>query len=291
MSDAPRNETTIDDLIERYDALLFDAYGVLVRSDGPVDGALELLRRLRRQDTPFLVLTNDASRTIRASAMRYRAMGLPIEAEHVITSGSLVTGYAHKHNLIGRPAWVMGPTDARTNAREAGLELLALDAPTDTPFEVCVLADLPFTDAWPAVEDTVTRLIRALDAGRTPRLVLPNPDLIYPRTLNSFGVTSGGAAAMITTILEERYPGASFSFDLLGKPHPPIYEQALETLGVPRTRAVMIGDQLATDVRGALAVGIDAALVTTGLVTLSRYEDWPVHPTWLLASLRPSWAP
>jgi len=234
-----------------------------------------------------LVRTKDAWGTIPASAMRYRAMGLPIDAEHIITSGSLVTGYARDHDLIGRPAWVMGPADARTNARDAGLELLDPECPTDTPFDVCVLADLPFTQAWAAVEDTVTRLIRAIDAGRSPRLVLPNPDLIYPRTLTSFGVTSGGAAAMITRILEERYPGSSFPFDLLGKPHPPIYEQALEVLGVSRERAVMIGDQLVTDVRGALDVGIDAALVTTGLITLSHYDDWPLHPTWLLDGLRP----
>ncbi|WP_132142761.1 HAD family hydrolase [Kribbella antiqua] len=53
-----------------------------------------------------------------------------------------------------------------------------------------------------------------------------------------------------------------------GKPHPQIFLQAVEQLGVSVADVVMVGDSLDRDVRGALAVGIDAVL-------LDRYD---VHP-------------
>lgn len=46
MHDIP--SVSIDDLIERYETLLFDAYGVLVDRDGPLPGAIGLLNRLLR---------------------------------------------------------------------------------------------------------------------------------------------------------------------------------------------------------------------------------------------------
>ena len=47
---------------------------------------------------------------------------------------------------------------------------------------------------------------------------------------------------------------------------------------------VMIGDQLATDIAGANAAGIDSALITGGVATASIPAGGP-QPTWLLPPL------
>ena len=54
-------EVTIDELVERYSVLLFDAFGVLSHSVGALPGAVELIDRLNRVGKPYYVLTNDAS--------------------------------------------------------------------------------------------------------------------------------------------------------------------------------------------------------------------------------------
>ena len=72
---------TIDALLDRYDAILFDAYGVLVHGSGPLPGAAELLTRLNREDRPYFVVTNDASKLPATAASRYQRFGLPIDAE------------------------------------------------------------------------------------------------------------------------------------------------------------------------------------------------------------------
>jgi putative hydrolase of the HAD superfamily len=45
------------------------------------------------------------------------------------------------------------------------------------------------------------------------------------------------------------------------KPHPTIFEAALDALGVPSAEAVMVGDSLEEDVEGARALGMHAILV------------------------------
>ena len=99
-------------------------------------------------------------------------------------------------------------------------------------------------------------------------------------------MTGGALAVMIAHILSDRYGDRAPAFEKLGKPHSFIYEEGMVRAGVNKRDVVMIGDQLATDVRGALEFGIDAALVTTGLTTLSNVDDqWSVRPTWLIDDL------
>ncbi len=279
-------QTTIRALARRYDALLFDAYGVLIRSDGPVEGAVELIHELTDAGHALYVLTNDASRSIAAAGARYRELGLPIQDDQVITSGSLLTRYFAENDLRGAKTISLGTPDSHAYALEAGGELVSFDDEPPDDLDVLVIADLPSQDLRERSEFALTALLRTLDAGGSPTLVLPNPDLVFPRTATAFGMTGGALAATYEAILAERYHTRSFSFERLGKPHPYIYEQGAVLAGVPKERMVMIGDQLQTDVAGALAFGIDAALVATGLTSaLNVGGDWPIEPTYLLGSL------
>ena len=54
------------------------------------------------------------------------------------------------------------------------------------------------------------------------------------------------------------------------KPHPSIFEAALERAGVPASASIMVGDSLRADVQGALAAGMRAVL-------LRRSGEVPAH--------------
>ena len=57
--------------------------------------------------------------------------------------------------------------------------------------------------------------------------------------------------------LAERLDYAVFSSEVgKRKPHPEIFERALEVLGVPAAEAVFVGDRLYEDVRGAAELGM-----------------------------------
>lgn len=65
-------EITLEAVINRYDVLLLDAYGVLVHSSGALPGAAEFIERLNQLGRSYYVLTNDASKLPMTAATRYR---------------------------------------------------------------------------------------------------------------------------------------------------------------------------------------------------------------------------
>ena len=271
-------EATIDELVERYSALLFDAYGVLSYSVGALPGAAELIDRLNRMGKPYYVLTNDASALPESRAARYRKVGLNVDAERIITSGSLLKGYFAEHSLSGARCAVLGTEDSAEYVRLAGGEVV----PAADGFDVLVVGDqsgFPFEDGVNAV---LTALFRMFDAGDVPRLVLPNPDLVYPND-DGFGMASGSVALVIEASLRQRYPERGLEFERLGKPNGAIFEAALALTG---TRdMVMFGDTLETDIRGANAFGIDSALVAGGVTPADGLDGAADVPTYWVRGL------
>lgn len=252
-------ETTIDELIERYEALLFDAYGVLSHSVGALPGAAEVIARLNRMGKPYYVLTNDASALPESRAVRFRRAGLDVDASRIITSGSLLEGYFAEQGMRGARCVVMGTADSAEYVRRAGGVVVA----TDDEFDAVVIGDqsgYPFIETLNAV---MSALFRRMDAGEAPRLLLPNPDLIYPDD-EGFGMASGSVALVLEAALGQRYPrGAGLRFERLGKPHPAMFAEARRRSGA--RDMVMIGDTPETDIRGANRFGIASALVGSGV--------------------------
>jgi HAD superfamily hydrolase (TIGR01450 family) len=274
--------TTIEALADRYDVLLFDAYGVLVHAGGAMPGATALVASLNRAAKPYFVVTNDASKLPDTASARFARFGLDIAAERIVTSGGLLQTYFDAHRLAGARCAVLGTRDSVRYVELAGGQPVAPDG----DFEVLVVGDetgYPFLEA---VDAALTSLFRRLDAGGAVHLVVPNPDLIYPRGTRSFGITAGSIALMLEAALQRRFGHDAPRFARLGKPAANLYLAALARSG--GGRAVMIGDQLETDIAGAVAAGIDSALVTTGVS--APPEDLPseLRPTWQLASVAPA---
>ena len=277
-------EVPIEQLIEGYGALLFDAYGVLVSVAGAMPGAPELIEMLNATAKPYCVVTNDASKLPETAAARYRRFGVEVEAARIVTSGGLLDAYFREHELSGARCAVLGTVDSVRYVEQAGGETV----PPGHDFDVLVVGDetgYPFLEQ---VDEALTTLFRRIDAGARPHLVLPNPDLIYPRGEKSFGFAAGSIALIFEAALRRRYPDrAPLAFARLGKPAPYLYDEALRRCGT--RAAVMIGDQLETDIRGANACGIDSALVATGVSAADLLSVPAVlRPTWRLRSIAPA---
>lgn len=274
-------ETTTRELLDRYPLVLIDAYGVLVDAHHALPGAAELIAHLENTGHPYFVVTNDASRSPAACAARYRALGVPVRGERVITSGLLLGRWIRARNLIGAEVVVLGPEDSERYVADAGGIVVPLTGDT-SGVRGLVLADESGYPFLPHLDEAMSLAMRGLDQGTPLALAVPNPDLIYPKGPGRWGMASGTMARAIEGALELRHPGDPHArFERLGKPFPPIFEEACSRGGT--RSAVMIGDQLETDIRGANAAGIDSALVTRGV---SRAHEAPgARPTWLLPSL------
>jgi glycerol-1-phosphatase len=270
-------EVSIETLIERYDVLLFDAYGVLVHATGALPGAVELLNHLTRIGKPFYILTNDASKLPTTAARRYQGYGLPIPPEVMVTSGGLLTGHFKRYGLRGARCVVLGPEDSLKYVEKAGGRVV----PVGKDFDVLIIADeagFPFLET---LDRLLTSLFHAIDRRQKVHLILPNPDIIYPKAHGEFGFSAGSIAGIFESALHLRYPQQNhFQFTRLGKPEKGLFEEALSRSGT--RHMVMIGDQLETDIQGARAYGLDAVLMETGITT----GDLKGTPEHLLPSYR-----
>ncbi|HEU5055540.1 MAG TPA: HAD-IA family hydrolase [Kofleriaceae bacterium] len=270
------------DVLDRYEAVLLDAFGVLVDGTSALQGAAELVAELDRRRMRYLVVTNDASRLPETASARFRGFGLDIEAADILTSGQLIAPYMAERDLAGARCLVLGTDDSQRYVSDAGGVVCPIDAGAEVDLvAVCDDEGYPFLEA---VNATVSVLFRAFDAGRPPHLCLPNPDLVFPAGGGRFGFTSGAVALLFEAALARRYAGRRIEFDRLGKPHRPLFDAAAARLG---TRDIlMIGDQLETDIAGARRAGLDAALLVTGV---SRWQPGAASgddgPTWLLDRL------
>lgn len=272
---------TIRELGERYDAILFDAYGVLVHSAGAMPGARDTIATLNQTKKPYAIVTNDASKEPDVAAKRYRGFGLDIPPERILSSGSLLPRYFAQHGLQDSTCAVLGTAGSRYFVEQAGGTVVA----ATEDFDVLVIGDENGYAFVETVDAALSSLFRAVDSGRKVCLVLPNPDLIFPHGHGGFGIAAGSVALMIEAALGRRYPQRDdLVFDRLGKPQPDLYESAIELLD--SRNAVMIGDQLETDIAGAIACNIDSVLIATGVAHVETSTlGSGMRPTYWMPSL------
>lgn len=255
--------TNLDQLMGKYDVFLLDAYGVLLDQTGALPGAAAFLKQLERRSHPYFILTNDASKSPLTASKRYSEMGLEVTPQHIITSGSLLTPYFARYGLKGSRCTVLGPGDSIGYAGAAGGRIVT----PGNAFDVLIICDESGFDFPDTVDAVLSRLFQQLERGHQMHLLLPNPDLIYPKGPGAYGFASGSIAAMFEAAIQLRFPDkAPILFIRLGKPFPHLFQEAYARSKTKKM--VMLGDQLETDIKGANAFGIDSVLVTTGVSAL-----------------------
>ena len=279
--------TNVSSLIDQYDALFFDSFGVLIDGIDALPGAVDLVTRMNTDGTNYFVVTNDASVSLDSRVETFAAKGFDIPRDRIINSGSQIAGYFAENNLQGSPTLVLGTQDARDYTTEAGGRLVELGG--DEEPDVVVLGHSGPHDWESTLEKLLELFSRRFQQSNPVHLVLPNPDFIYPNGPGNFGF---GAAAFVNLLEQalQRLHGSHEALvaSKLGKPYMPIFAAAVERAGT--NHAVMIGDQLETDILGANNAGIDSAVVTTGINRRNSPDEFQdvadeLTPRYILASL------
>ena len=277
----------IEAIFDHYDAVFFDAYGVLVDGIDALPNAEQLVNIMNASAMNYFIVTNDASKSIESLSNKFQSQGMRIPVERIVNSGSLISGYYRDEDLVGRPTLVLGTKDSRTYVSGSCAKILSLDSNSE-PDVILFTHSGPYD--WESTLKHLLNLVSKRFKQKTPvRMVLPNTDFIYQDGQADFGM---GAAAFVKT-LEEALMRLHGKHEVLraaklGKPHPPIFTEAILRAG--SNNAIMIGDQLETDILGANNLGLDSAVVTTGINKRSNpkeFKDMPddLTPRYILTSL------
>jgi NagD protein len=242
---------------------LTDMDGVLVHEGQALPGAAEFLRRLRDNDRPFLVLTNNSIYTARDLRARLAASGLDVPEEAIWTSALATAQFLADQHPSGS-AYVVGEAGLTTALHDIGYVL------TDTDPDYVVLGETR-TYSFEAI----TRAIRLVDAGA--RFIATNPDPTGPSAEGPLPAC-GAVAALIT-----KATGAAPY--VIGKPNPMMFRSAMNRIDAHSESTAMIGDRMDTDVVAGMEAGLRTFLVLTGVMRREEVERFPYRPSSVVDSI------
>jgi HAD superfamily hydrolase (TIGR01458 family) len=220
---------------------LLDLDGTVYVGTQPVPGAAQAVARLRSGGVAVRFVSN--SDLLTPEALRRRLAGMGIQA----AEGEVLTPV-----MLARELFSSLPGAAVLAVTSPAIrELLAdcLAKPGETPTHV-LLSD----PSWGATYAELDAAFRAIRNGA---------ELVATQTAR-YAIRDDGEHldAGSFVVLLEHASGATAR--VLGKPSREFYQLALEAAGTEPARAVMVGDDLRSDVAGAKAVGLRAVLVRTG---------------------------
>jgi HAD superfamily hydrolase (TIGR01458 family) len=224
------------------EAVLIDLDGVLYVGDTPVPGALEAVDWLREKEIPFRCVTNTTRRSRRAIASRLSSLGFEIPEEWCFTPAMAAVRRLREAGAAA--CHLVAAGDVHRDFEEAGFRLEADGAP------FVVVGDAG--DGW--TYESMNRAFRLLLDGAG--LIALERDR-YWRDADGLVLSAGPFVAALEY-------GAGVTAEVVGKPSPAFFRLALADLGVSAGRAVMVGDDVATDIGGARGAGIAGFLVKTG---------------------------
>jgi HAD superfamily hydrolase (TIGR01450 family) len=250
-----------------FDAILLDMDGVLYHGDRPLSGAAEFLQQIKH--IPHLFITNNPILHPAEVAEKLVRMGLPgPDPRQIITSAQATAHWLSKEKPHFR-YFAVGAEGLHLALREVGVE----------DFEK---ADFVVVGEGPGLDYASLTLGLNLIVKQGARLVATNPDINVDATINGVHrlVPGGGALVAPFAVASGVEPV------IIGKPHPLLFEMALEQLGCAPEQCLMVGDRPDTDIAGAAALGMQTALVRTG--RFGAGEPWPAglcRATWDVENL------
>ena len=218
--------------------VLSDLDGCLAAGNVAREGAVELARQL--VDRLYLV-SNNSSHDAPSLSQELAAHGLEIPAQRIVLAGILAVDTIARR-WPGCRIMVCGSSALRCQAQNLGLTVA--DREVDV---VLVARDISFD---------YRRLEAAANAlADGAHLVAANPDGTHPGLHGRLVPETGALLAAIRACVPN-HPCTT-----VGKPEPAIFQEALDLAGCDAADAIMLGDNPATDIAGARALGMDAVLL------------------------------
>lgn len=268
----PQIISSLDDIADRYDAVLCDVWGVLHdgRTAYPAAGAA--LQRFRAAGKPVVLITNVPKPRGPIPGQLDRA-GVPRDAwDAIVTSGDAI-----RFELAARapgPMFKIGPDDYDRTLWE-GLDLAR--APIETARFVAI-SGLNYDDETPADYADTLAAAKARDLD----LICANPDIV---------VRVGERLIWCAGAVARDYEAIGGRVIMAGKPFAAIYDLAFQELervtgaSANRARTLCIGDGVPTDVAGANRQGLDCLFIASGMHGEALWTDGAIDAAKVDAAL------
>lgn len=236
--------------------IVFDMEGVLHVGYQPLPGAKEALAALAAAGVPHVILTNTTSKTRATIAQRLGQIGMPYDAERIVTAASATVQFLKR--------------------RHAGKRVLLL-AEQGAFDEVAAVGGIELVERWQDAEvvclggpDESITYSHMQDAFRA--LMEGVPFVAMQR--NRWWPTPDGPGLDAGVFVKGLEYSSGRRATIIGKPAAGAYRAALQVLDAKATDAMMVGDDPVADLATAHRLGMQTCVVRTGK-GLTFPTPWP----------------
>ncbi|KAK4295250.1 hypothetical protein Pmani_032178 [Petrolisthes manimaculis] len=235
--------------------VLLDITGVLYESSADhgtvIPGSVKAVNRLRESGMPFRLVTNETTTPTTVLLDKLRRFGYQLEERELFSPIPAVVKLLQQEQLV--PHLLVHPkVEGELRVGEKG-----------SPASCVVLGDAEDNFSYANLNSA----FRALMVMPCPRLITLGYGRYYKHN-QQLQLDVGVYAKALEF-------ACGVESEVVGKPSPAFFNQALADMGVQAEEAVMVGDDISSDVEGAQKCGMRGVLVRTGKFTSSLLP----HPT------------
>jgi 4-nitrophenyl phosphatase len=253
--------------LERAKSYIIDMDGVVYRGDLCLPHVPEFLQALDDCDIPYLMATNNSTKSPQEFADKLRGMGIDLGPERILTSSVATRGMVEERYPPGTGVFVVGMQALHDAMYSDGYFV-----PAGKDADVVVSGG-----NFKLVYDELKTACLAIRAGAD--WFATNGDNTFP---TEEGIIPGsGAIIAALTAATNAEPV------VVGKPSTGMIEEALQSLGTSKEETIMLGDRLDTDILAGERAGLLTMLVMTGVTDLAELQATDITPDIIIDDLSP----
>jgi len=251
-------------MINNIKSLILDMDGVLWRASEPIVNLKDIFSRIKALGLKFAFATNNASRHTEDYVVKFAGLGIDISKEQVFTSskataGLLASRYPDRGNL-----YIIGMLDMIKTFNDFGFHHSSDGA-------LAVVIGIDFSFDYQKLTNATLKIRSGVPFIGT------NPDVSFPTPVG----LAPGAGSIIAAI----EAASGVKPEIIGKPQPAMFEQAMKFLGTSPAETLVVGDRLETDILGGQNAGCKTCLVLSGVTTQEQADAWTPAPNLILSDL------
>jgi 4-nitrophenyl phosphatase len=259
-------------MISNVKNLILDMDGVLWRGETPMPGLLEFFATLRRLEIGFVLATNNATKTASQYTEKLARFELQIPASQIVTSAEATASYLSGRCKPGTAVYVVGESGLHQAMAARQFHIITPGEVRDGITAAVVVVGF---NRHTTYDDLA---MGALLVHKGATFVGTNPDPSFPSELGPMP----GAGSLLAVIRT----ATGIEPEVIGKPGPILFREAVRRLGGTAADTVMVGDRLSTDIAGGQAAGLRTALVLSGISTVADVNGNGPTPDYIFSDIR-----
>ncbi|RUS81930.1 hypothetical protein EGW08_010316, partial [Elysia chlorotica] len=262
-------------ILQNVDNFLFDCDGVLWDGNGPINGSLETVLRLKELGKRVFYVTNNSSQTREHYVKKCANYGYDAKKDEILCTAWIAAEYLRAANFKDK-VYVMGKKESIGEELDAvGIKYTG---PGPDPIVGTGYADwLQEIKLDPEVKCVVVgfdphisymKMIRAASYLKNPDCLFlaTNKDGSLPVKDSVIRIPGTGCMVSPVSIASGREP------IVMGKPAPNMFEVLRKVHNLDPSRCMMVGDRLDTDIQFARNCGMHSMLVLSGISTIDDIQ-------------------